>query len=200
MLKALIFDLGNVLVPFDFKRAYARLEQLTPYSTEDIRTRLRSTGLVQRFETGQLAAEPFVEEFSRLLGLQCSYSDFCDLWSCIFLPGTLISESLVASLKSHHKLLLLSNTNPIHFSMVQANYPIVGHFHDFILSHQVGAAKPAERIYREAIRRAGCDAAECFFTDDLLVNVEAASKLGMDAVQFLSAGQIEAELRDRGAL
>ena len=200
MLKALIFDLGNVLVPFDFKRAYARLEQVTPYSTDDIRARLRSTGLVTRFETGQVAAEQFVEEFSSLLGFKTSYAQFCELWSSIFLPEALIREPLVASLRKRYRLVLLSNTNPIHFSMVKANYPIVRHFDDFVLSHEVGAVKPAERIYREAIKRAGCQAAECFFTDDLLVNIEAASALGMDAVQFLSAQQLEDELRRRGAL
>jgi glucose-1-phosphatase len=200
VLKALIFDLGNVLVAFDFKRAYARLEPLTKCSTEDIRARLRSTGLVHRFETGQVAPEQFVEEFSRLLEFKTTYAEFCELWSCIFLPGTLIPESLVASLASRYRLVLLSNTNPIHFSMIQAGYPILAHFHDFILSHEVGATKPCKKIYEEAIRRSGCSAVECFFTDDMLVNVEAASALGMDAVQFLSAGQIESELRRRGAL
>jgi HAD superfamily hydrolase (TIGR01509 family) len=61
-------------------------------------------------------------------------------------------------------------------------------------------AKPSSKIYEAAIARAGCSPEECFFTDDLAVNVEAARKHGMDAVQFHSAAQIEAELRARGAL
>ncbi len=200
MLKAIIFDLGNVLIPFDFMRAYARLTPLCKFSVEEIRSRLRATGLVQRFETGKVDARSFVEEFSAALELAISYDEFCDLWSCIFLPEPLIGEELLGSLERRYPLLLLSNTNPIHISMVRANYPLLRHFRDAVLSHEVGAAKPSPDIYREAVRRAGCEAEECFFTDDIPLYVEGARELGIDAVQFQSAAQIEAELRARGAL
>ena len=62
------------------------------------------------------------------------------------------------------------------------------------------AAKPEAKIYREAIARAQCDPGQCFFIDDLAVNVEAARAHGMDAVQFVSQEQLEQELRVRGAL
>ncbi len=200
VLKAIIFDLGNVIVPFDFRRAYARLEPLSKYSTDEIRSRLRATGLVQRFETGQVDPRHFVQEFSAALNIEISYDQFCELWSCIFLPETLIPESLLVSLAGRHRLLLLSNTNAIHFSMVRANYPLLRHFHDAVLSHEVGVAKPSPQIYQEAIRRAGCEPRECFFTDDIQLFVDAARELGMQAVQFQSAAQIEGELQARGAL
>jgi glucose-1-phosphatase len=200
VIKAVIFDLGNVIVPFDFQRAYARLEPLCKYSREEIRSRLRTNGLVQRFETGQVTPQHFVQEFASTLGIEISYDQFCELWSCIFLPETLIPESLLVTLAQRHRLLLLSNTNPIHIAMVRANYPLLRHFHDAVLSHEAGAAKPSPKIYQEVIRRAGCEAGECFFTDDIQLYVEAARELGMQAVQFQSAAQIESELRARGAL
>ncbi len=73
-------------------------------------------------------------------------------------------------------------------------------FHDYVLSYQVGAAKPEAKIYREAIARAQCSPEECLFIDDLAVNVEAAREHGMDAVQFLTAEQLDRELRARGLL
>jgi putative hydrolase of the HAD superfamily len=84
--------------------------------------------------------------------------------------------------------------------MVKEAYPLLRHFDDYVLSYEVGAAKPEAKIYQEAIARAQCDPEECFFTDDMAVNVEAARAHGMDAVQFLSAEQLERELRARGAL
>ena len=200
MLKAIIFDLGNVIVPFDFRRAYARLEPLCKFSTEEIRSRLRATGLVQRFETGQVEEHRFVDEFSAALELKISYEEFCDLWSSIFLPEPLISEALLESLARRYPLLLLSNTNPIHIAMVRANYPLLRHFRHAVLSHEVGAAKPSPKIYQEAVRKAGCEPGECFFTDDIELYVEAARAFGIQAVQFQSEAQIERELRDRGAL
>ncbi len=200
MTKAILFDLGNVIVPFDFKRAYSRLEPLCSCPVTEITPRLRSTDLVQRFETGRIAAEPFVQELSSLLGLKTTHREFCDLWSSVFFEETLVPESLLARLAARHKLLVLSNTNPIHFEMLKSRYALLSHFDDFVLSYQVGAMKPQAEIYREAIARAGCQAEECFFTDDLLINVEAARENGMDAVQFLSAAQLEAELQTRGVL
>jgi glucose-1-phosphatase len=200
MIKAVIFDLGNVIIPFDFKRAYARIEPLTKYAAAEIPARLRTTDLVHRFETGRVSSERFVEELAALLEFKMTYAEFREVWSSIFLPGTLVSESLLAELAGRYTLLVLSNTNPIHFEMVRANYPELRHFHHYVLSHEVGVKKPSARIYQEAISRAGCLAGECFFTDDLLINVEAARQHGMDAVQFESGVQLERELASRGLL
>lgn len=200
MIKAILFDLGNVIVPFDFKRAYAKLGPLCSCPVTEISARLRSTDLVSRFETGRIASEPFVGELSTLLGLKTTYSEFCDLWTSVFFEDTLVPESLIAGLHGRHRLLVLSNTNPIHFSMLKARYPVFSHFDDFVLSYEVGALKPDAKIYRKAIERAECLPEECFFTDDIAINVEAARKNGMDAIQFFSADQLEEELKARGVL
>jgi putative hydrolase of the HAD superfamily len=196
--KALFFDLGNVLVPFDFQRAYDQLTPICRFPLDEIRQRLRSGGLVHRFETGQVTPQEFVAEFARTLQIDISYGEFCDLWSSIFLPATLIPEAWIERLARHYPLVLLSNTNAIHIDMIRSSYPLLGHFEHFVLSHEVGAKKPDARIYQEAIAKAGCAAGECFFADDLLVNVEGAREQGIDAVQFVSADQLAKDLRARG--
>ena len=200
MIKAILFDIGNVLVPFDFKRGYARIAPLCKCAAEEIPPRIRATGLVPKFETGLVDAQVFVRELSAALGLEMSYDQFCQLWSSIFLAGTLIPEEFIARLRDRYRLLVLSNTNPIHFSMVRENYPVLDLFHRLVLSYEVGAAKPSAAIYEAAIAQADCTAGECFFTDDIQVNIDAALALGMDAVQFQSAEQIERELQARGVL
>jgi putative hydrolase of the HAD superfamily len=197
VIKTILFDLGNVIVPFDFKRAYARLGPLCNCEPACIPARIRSTDLVTRFETGRVGPEQFVEELSGLLGLKITFAEFCDLWTCIFLPQPLIGESLLESLASRYRLMLLSNTNPIHFDMVKANYPLLRHFHDCVLSYEAGALKPSPKIFQVALERAQCQPEECFFTDDILINIDAARKHGMHAVQFQSAAQLEVELRVR---
>ena len=198
VIKTAIFDLGNVIVPFDFKRGYQRLAPLCGCPAADIPARIRSTGLVTPFETGEVSAEQFVRELSAALHLNISYDEFCELWTSVFLPETLVGEALLADLARRCRLLVLSNTNPIHFEMVKEKYPLLRHFDDYVLSYEVGSAKPSAKIYEEAIARARCSPEECFFTDDLLVNVEAARSHGMDAVQFFSTGQLETELQVRG--
>ena len=199
MIKTILFDLGNVVIPFDFKRAYARMAGLCGCAPEDP-ARIRATGLVAPFERGEIEAEPFVQQLSAALKVNIAYSEFCDWWSSIFLPETLVSERLLEDLRRRHRLLALSNTNAIHFAMVKDAYPLLRYFDGFVLSHEVGASKPDAKIYREAIAQAHCKPEECFFTDDLPVNIEAALAHGMDAVQFFSAEQLEGELRKRGVL
>jgi glucose-1-phosphatase len=196
--KAVIFDLGRVLVHFDFRRGYRALEGHCPYSAAEIPARLASTGLVERFETGLVEPQEFVDRLCAILDLDVDYDRFCAIWSCIFTEA-LIPESLLAGIAARYRLLLLSNTNAIHFEMLRANYaPLLRHFHELVLSYEVGAMKPQPAIYAKAIERAGCRPEECFFTDDIAEYVAAARRAGIDAVQFQSAGQIEGELRNRG--
>ncbi len=197
MIKAVIFDLGRVIVPFDFTRGYARIETMTGIPAADVPGLIRPTGLVERLESGQIAPRDFVNQLSTLLGLHCTYEEFCDIWTSIFLPDTLIPESLLKGIAARYRLVLLSNTNAIHFEMIRANYPLLRHFHALVLSHEVGAMKPSPLIYERAVQAAGCLPEECFFADDIPEYVAGALRYGIDAVQFQSATQIETELRRR---
>jgi putative hydrolase of the HAD superfamily len=198
MIKAVIFDLGNTIVPFDFSRGYAALEQRCPYPAAGIRQRIGSTDLVVRLESGQLEAPAFFDELRGLLDLRLSFEEFRDIWFGVFLPVTLISEEWLRALGRRYPLVLLSNTNTLHFEMLDAHYPILKLFERRVLSCEVGAMKPSPVIYEAAVAKAGCRAGECFFTDDVPAYVEGARLCGMDAVQFHSQAQVESELHARG--
>jgi FMN phosphatase YigB (HAD superfamily) len=197
MIRAVIFDLGRVIVPFDFSRGYRQISELTGLSASDIPGIIRPSGLVERFECGQMAPQDFVRELSVLLGLKCTYEEFCKIWSSIFLPETLVPEELLKAIAKRYRLVLLSNTNAIHFEMIRAHYPLLRHFHAFVLSYEVGAMKPAPAIYEKAVEAAGCLPDECFFTDDIAEYVEGARRYGIDAVQFHTFRQLEGELATR---
>jgi len=198
MHKAILFDLGKVLVHFDFSRGYRALEGLCPYPAAEIPKRIGASGLVERLETGLVEPHDFYEQFSRILDLRLEYSRFCEIWSCIF-AQTLIPESLLAALAVRYRLVLLSNTNAIHFAALRETYGhLLRHFDDLVLSFEVKAMKPQPEIYQAAIDRAQCLPAECFYTDDIAAYVEAARQMGIDGVQFQSREQIEREMRDRG--
>ena len=192
MIKTVIFDLGGVIVPLDFKRGYAKMEPLCGYSAAEIPARLRGTDLVTRFESGQIEPRNFVEEVSRILELKATYEEFCGLWTSIFLPHTLIPEAFLEELGKRYRLLLLSNTNVIHFEMIRQHYPLLRHFDHYVLSYIVGASKPSPRIYEAALAQADAAPQECFFTDDLLPYVEGAQRHGIQAAQFQSSQDAQA--------
>ncbi|MCU1239084.1 MAG: HAD-superfamily hydrolase, subfamily variant 3, partial [Candidatus Solibacter sp.] len=192
------FDLGRVLIHFDFKRGYRALEGLCPYSAAEIPKKLAGTGLVERFETGLMEPRAFVEEISRILELRVDYERFCEIWSCIF-THELLPESMLEGLKHRYRMVLLSNTNALHFEMLRGTYShLLQHFDELILSYEVQAMKPHEEIFRAAVTAAQCRPEECFYTDDIAAYIEGAQKLGIDAVQFESREQIEREMRARG--
>lgn len=196
--KAVIFDLGRVIVPFDFNRAYQRVAARTGDTLETVAERARNSGLAPEYEAGRLGSRDFAVRMCESLGLDASFDEFCDIWNCVFLPEPLVPESLLQGLAARYPLVLLSNTNEIHFEMLRVQYPLLRHFHRFTLSYEVGAMKPEDAIYRAAVENCGVAPGECFFTDDIPDYVDAARRFGIDAVQFHSAGQIEAELRNRG--
>jgi putative hydrolase of the HAD superfamily len=198
MIKAVIFDLGRVLIPFDFDRGYAQISARTGLSRDEIRGRFQRSGLVVKLESGQIDPEDFVEQAAELLGMPVTYDEFSEIWSSIFLPETLVPESMVEGIRKQRRTVLLSNTNHIHYSMLEKRYTILNHFDGYCLSHKVGAMKPDPRIYEHAVSLAQCQPAECFFTDDIPDYIEGARRMGIDAVQFQNADQIAAELRARG--
>ena len=197
VIKTVIFDLGKVLIPFDFSRGYSAMEKLCDYPAAEIRKRIGATDMVRRFETGLVEPRDFVEQLCGVLTLRANYDEFCDIWSSIFMTDTLVPESVLEGLRARYRMLVLSNTNAIHFAMVRQNYPLLRHFDDFILSYEVKAMKPEPAIYQEAIARAQCRPEECFYTDDIAEYVEGARKQGIDAVQFLSGEQLQRELTAR---
>ncbi len=201
MIRTVIFDLGNVIIPFDFARGYRMLSSRCGLAPEEIPLRIGSTDLVTRFESGQIETGDFVRRLTSLLGLQMTVEEFAEVWSAIFEQETLIPDSLPEQLRaSGLRLLLLSNTNDLHMRYVRKNYGILRHFHHQVLSYEVGAMKPSPRIFAEALANADCAPGECFFTDDIPAYVEAAKQAGIDAEQFQGLPKLRQDLKLRGLL
>jgi putative hydrolase of the HAD superfamily len=200
MTRALIFDLGNVIVAFDYNRGYRAIEPFTPFPASEISGRIGATGLVLPFERGEVSGREFYERMAAALQISLTFERFCELWSAIFLPDPLLPDGLLESLHRRYRLVLLSNTNEIHFEMIRRTYPILRHFDALVVSHEVGALKPDERMYAEAVRRAACEPAQCFYTDDVPAFVEGGRRFGLDAVQFTGASDLQRHLRDRGLI
>ncbi len=198
MIKALIFDLGRVLQNFNFEIGYARMSAVCGLSRDEIERRLRASGLAIAFESGRIAAPDFARQVCQLLGAAISYADFCEIWYSIVNQGAILPEPFIASLHQRYRMLLLSNTNEIHFDMLLPRCPMLRHFDGFSLSYRIGVLKPAEAIYRHAVAQAGCEPRECFYTDDIQAYVDAARRIGIHAALFRGLEQLQNDLRAAG--
>jgi putative hydrolase of the HAD superfamily len=195
---ALVFDLGRVVINFDFRRALDKLHGKTPYSTLELITRLKNVSLIYEFESGRLTSEQFFRQIKSTLQLDLKFEEFSSIWSDIFFERLILEESLFDSLKPHYRLILLSNTNPMHASFLKENFPVLKKFDHLVFSHEVGALKPAEAVYRAVQKMAGTKPSRLFYVDDILEYVEAARRLGWSAVQFTGKDQLLADMRSHG--
>jgi putative hydrolase of the HAD superfamily len=200
VIRAILIDLGKVIVPFDFAIGYKAMQALCGTAPDILRERIRETGLVPQFEQGLIDSGDFVKRLCTHLRLEIGFVEFCDIWNSIFARETLLPEAFIVALHENYRLILVSNTNAIHFGMIRDNFPIMRHFDRWVLSYEVNAMKPAPQIYESAIEAARCRPEECFFTDDLAENVDAAQSLGIDAVQFHDYAQLRSELQARGVV
>jgi HAD superfamily hydrolase (TIGR01509 family) len=91
---------------------------------------------------------------------------------------------LLPKLKKKYKLFLLSNTDSIHQKYGWQKYEFLKYFDKLILSHEAGAVKPEEKIYRTVEAVSGFESSEHFYVDDIKEYVDAAKNIGWTAVQF----------------
>ena len=198
MIEVVYFDLGKVIVDFDHSRAAQELLKVTPLSLKEAMAVLSDDELVSEYETGRLSSQEHYRKVCRRLQMEVSIEKFRELWGSMFLPEPLLSESFLQDLKKRYRLMLLSNTNEIHFDFVIQNYPILRMIEERLLSYQAGCMKPQARIFELAIKKAGVAPENIFFTDDRPENIEAAQRSGIQALLFQSETQLKRDMARRG--
>ncbi len=198
--RAVIFDLGRVLVDLDFSNGLlAHVPGLGGCSFEAVRARFSQDPLLRDFGTGRIPPEVFHRRACQNLGLDLPFESFRDLWCNIFRRRPEM-EALVEEVAAHRAVGLLSDTDPLHWAFLRERHTLLDHFAKPTLSFRTGVLKPDPAAYRAAAADVGVPARECFFTDDLPENVDGARAAGMDAVLFEGAEPLRAALGARGVL
>jgi FMN phosphatase YigB (HAD superfamily) len=207
--KAVIFDIGGVIVRLNLEHALAPFCSPIPASTgaithkrseEEIWRLIQSDSRWSDWQEGRIKPYEWYEHITRALGVGTSFEEFCAAWNGALHPQTILPDSLFTDLASRCRLALLSNTDPIHAARLEESFSFVRHFPVRIYSNEVGARKPSATIYQRALAALDVSAAETLYVDDIAEFVEAARELGFDAIQFQSLEQLAGELSRRGLL
>ena len=197
ILKAIVFDLGNVLLPFDYSIVVRRLNAIEENLGETFLTFYKANYELHRsFERGDLPEEKFISTMLDAMLNKIDAKIFCKFYSEIFTVNENVA-SLLPQLKQNCKLVLLSNTNAIHKKYGWEQYEFIKYFDKLILSHEVNAVKPEEKIYKAVAEFTGLQPEEHLFIDDILEYVNGAKKLGWDGIQFLGYENLSIELQKR---
>jgi HAD superfamily hydrolase (TIGR01509 family) len=196
--EALLFDLGKVLVDFDFDLGMKHFGARTPLSPEEFKSIILDQTWVRRYEHGQISTAEFHRYLREHGKLEMNLLEFHEAWASVFLPGLIVPEALLANLKARYPLILVSNTNESHADFVAKNYPVLDYFDHKIFSHEVGSMKPDRKIYDAAIAVSGKPPGALFFTDDREENIESAANMGIRAHQFHSVLKLVKALQNNG--
>lgn len=178
MIKALFFDLGKVLVQFDWTPAIEKLARASALDASAIRELVTTSPLALRFEKGDITSDNFFEQLREKLGCHIAIQDLRDVWSDIFTP---IDDNiaLVRSLKGRFFLGLISNTNPVHVDWIRRRFQVFESFDRLTFSYEARAMKPEAAIFDRA--RGDFSPPEVWFVDDMQANAEGARRLGWQA-------------------
>ncbi len=196
----IVFDLGNVLLPFDYNILIKKLDSVKEGSGKHfVDTYFANYEFHRDFERGKISEEKFIERMLEILDHSIDGETFCNYFSSVFKQNKEVT-ALLPVLKKNYKLILLSNTNSIHEKYGWEYYDFLKYFNDLILSHKIGAVKPEEKIYRVVEKSSGSPAEEHIFVDDIEEYVNAAKSFGWDSIHFKGYNSLVRDFRFRGII
>ena len=199
-IKSILFDLGKVLIHFNFDPAFRRLSKDCGLPPKEIEDYFVQSGLEVLYDGGRISSRRFYSTIKKALGLRMSFQSFQNTWNHIFTPVPGMAP-LVARLAKRYRLVLISNTNAMHFAYARKHYRVLDHFDRFIVSYKEKVRKPDERIYRLAAKACAAKPRDIFYIDDRADLTQAAAELGFHTFTFQrNAPELVRTLKKAGIL
>jgi FMN phosphatase YigB (HAD superfamily) len=200
MVKALLLDLGNVLLELDFRRMLSAIG-LPPSATETAAmTGLDRLEIFDAFERGTLGEADFVRALLPALPRPLTFAEFEAAWNTIFVREVEGIGELLKRVRAKLPLYALTNANPMHMRRAM-EFPVMAHFHRIFTSYDLGCRKPERCIYEKVCAQIGLESREILFLDDREENVEGARLAGLPAaLVFRSADAVLEHLKAHGVV
>ena len=190
----LIFDFGGVIINLDLPTCIQNLKKLGTNDIENYLSNFGQKDFFLKFEIGEIGTPDFRNEIRKLTNKTITDAEIDNAW-CSFLCD-IPSErlELLEKLRKKYRLLLLSNSNPLHVEVSAAialqgtGKTIRDYFDKCYFSYEMGLTKPDPAIFEALLADAGLEATECLFLDDGPKNIEAAKRLGIQTY-FVTQGE-----------
>ncbi|MGD1005952.1 MAG: HAD family phosphatase [Ignavibacteriaceae bacterium] len=196
----IVFDLGNVLLPFNYEGTIHSLNEKAPgLGDHFVRYSKENRDILRKYERGDISDVEFLNNILSDLDNKISREEFVNYFSKVFTVNQKL-VSLLPKLKEKYTLVLLSNTNSIHREYGWKDYEFLKYFDKLILSYQVNAVKPELKIYKSVEAFTQKPPQEHIFIDDVADYVEGAKKAGWDAVQYTGYDKLIADFKAKNIL
>jgi len=187
--KTIVFDFGNVLIDLDFEGCYEYFGRILGVDWSDRKLPESITKAIHRYNKGEIKDESMLWAFQQVND-KTPPRDLVKAWNSLVLKMPAHRFKMLASLKLKYNLVLLSNINNFHIIHIQKHFAkdhpeedFESYFEHVFYSHIIGMLKPDNEIYSHVTDTTGINPSDILFLDDMLENIEAAQKLGWNAIQ-----------------
>ncbi|MBA2961609.1 MULTISPECIES: HAD-IA family hydrolase [Ramlibacter] len=199
--RALLFDLGNVVVDVDVGRSLQAWAAHSRLPAAALQARFAVDAAYCRHETGALDAAGWFEYLRGHLELEGDDARIRDGWNALLLAEIAETTTLIDRVRTAVPCHALSNTNVTHVAAIEERFPgLLPRFARVFVSHEIGHRKPAPEAFAHVLQSLDLPAHEVLFFDDLPENCEAAQALGLQAVLVRQPADVREALEARGLL
>jgi HAD superfamily hydrolase (TIGR01509 family) len=195
-----VFDLGKVLVDFDYSIAARRIAARSTTPPADVQHFIDHSPLLFRYETGLMTRRQFFEEIVRATGFLGDIEEFGQFFADIFTEVPPMIE-LHARLRAHGvPTCIFSNTNDLAIAHIRRNFPFFSDFDAHVLSYEHGAMKPDPKLYEVVEHVTGRRQKQVLYLDDRIENVEAGVERGWQVIHHQTPEASHSRVVDLGLL
>jgi glucose-1-phosphatase len=178
----IVFDLGKVLVDFDYMPATRKIAARSTKPPENLHSHVGGSPLLIQYETGLITRDEFFEEVCRATGFYGDLAEFGAFFADIFTPIPAMIELHAELRRRGIPTYIFSNTNDLAIEHIRRNFPFFQNFDGYIFSYEVGAMKPEVKIYEAMEKMCGKRGTEIIYIDDRPENVDAGTARGWRVV------------------
>ena len=178
MIKVVAFDIGKVLLDFDYSIFVQKLAPQTRWGEVELNNYLKQSPLLARYESGGLSSTKFIEQIRGETDFKGNETDFVAIFEDIFTPISGMIDIHRQIARSGIPTFTFSNTNEMAVRYIARTYDFWPIFKGHILSYEVGGLKPEVKIYEALEECSGFAGGEIAYLDDLPENCAAGRERG----------------------
>jgi glucose-1-phosphatase len=198
--EAVVFDLGKVLVDFDYSIAARRIAARSTMPPPDVQRFIDHSPLLFQYETGLMTRQEFFHEIRDETGFQGGIEEFSRFFADIFSPMEEMITLHSGLRQRGVATFIFSNTNDLAIEHIRRNFPFFAHFTDYILSYEHRAMKPNSKLYDVVERITGRRQEQILYVDDRLENVDAGAARGWQVIHHQQTAVTLAKVQELGLL
>jgi 2-haloacid dehalogenase len=198
--RTVVFDLGKVLVDFDYAIAARRIAARGKMTILEIAQYINRSPLFFQYESGSVTTQQFYIEICRVTGFGGDLAEFSGCFADIFVAIEPMIQLQAALRRRGLTSYAFSNTNELAAEHIRRNFPFYGNFDGHILSYQHCAMKPDARLYEAVERESAHRGAEILYLDDRPENVAAGAARGWQVILHETPEKSRAVVQKLGLL